>query len=350
MENISIIIPVYKIKEQYLRRCIDSLINQTLQNLEIILVEDGSPDESGKICDEYADYDNRIKVIHQSNKGVSAARNKGIKVATGKWITFVDADDWVDLDTCEMALRRAQKLKTDILVFGVYVNHKDKVIEHPFYDEDIDYFDTELKQDIELRTMLTKNDGFKYNKGFLYSGCTWAKLINREFLINSKVFFDENLVRGEDLIFYLNLFEKSQNISYYNKCFYHYWINQDSATKQYCEETASNIAAAIDKQLTFIKKYNKPQIYYDIFYTSTVSYISDCLICNYFHKNNHKKLAVRLKELRSMLRQEPYYIAIKRVDPKNLQKVKARNLFYYKYNLLYLLWLDWKIYDMKHKK
>jgi len=349
MENISIIVPVYKIKEQYLRKCIESLIHQSLSNLEIILVDDGSPDECGKICDEYADYDNRIKVIHQNNKGVSAARNTGIKIATGTWITFVDADDWVELDTCKIALKRAEKLKTDILVFGIYVNYHDRVVEHPFYDEDINSFDTELKQDIELRTMLTKNDDFIYKKGFLYTGCTCAKLINREFLENSKVLFNENLVRGEDLIFYLNLYEKSQKISYYNKCFYHYRMNGDSATKQYCEETAHIIATTIYEQQTFIEKYHKPRLYYDIFYASTVSYISDCLICNYFHKNNHKRLAVRLKELKCILRQEPYHTAIMLVDARNLQRSKRRNPFYYKHNLLFLLWLDWKFYDMKHR-
>jgi len=350
MEKISIIVPVYKIKEPYLRKCIESLIHQSLSNLEIILVDDGSPDKSGRICDEYANNDNRIKVIHQSNKGVSAARNAGIKEATGTWITFVDADDWIEMDTCEMAFIRAEKLKIDILIFGVYVNYEDRVLKHPFYERDIDCFDSHLKQDVELRTMLTKNHAFEYDKGFIYTGCTCAKLINRNFLEDSKILFNENLVRGEDLVFYLNLYEKSQKISYYNKCFYHYRMNRDSATKQYCEDVAHIISSFVYEQLRFIEESKKPPIYYDIYYASTVSYISDCLICNYFHKGNHKRLYVRLKELRYILSQEPYRTAIKLADAKNMQKAKRRNPFYYKHNLLFLLWLDWKMYDMKHRK
>ena len=93
---LSVIIPVYKV-EKYLRQCVDSVINQTYKNLEIILVDDGSPDNCGKICDEYAQKDRRIKVIHQENQGVSAARNLGTKLAQGEYITYVDSDDWLDV-------------------------------------------------------------------------------------------------------------------------------------------------------------------------------------------------------------------------------------------------------------
>ena len=94
MDLISVIVPVYNV-EKYLRRCIDSIINQTYTNLEIILVDDGSPDNCGKICDEYADKDSRIKVIHQQNGGLSAARNAGLDIATGDYIGFVDSDDYI---------------------------------------------------------------------------------------------------------------------------------------------------------------------------------------------------------------------------------------------------------------
>ena len=116
--KISIIVPVYKV-EDYLSRCIDSLINQTYQNLEIILVDDGSPDRCGEICDEYAKFDERIKVIHKPNGGLSDARNKGLDIATGDFIIFVDSDDWIDVKTCEIVLDNAIKNKAEIVVFGV---------------------------------------------------------------------------------------------------------------------------------------------------------------------------------------------------------------------------------------
>lgn len=97
MDKISIIVPVYNVSK-YIRKCLDTIINQTYTNLEIILIDDGSTDDSGNICDEYAKRDKRIKVIHKENEGLSIARNTGIKNATGKYIGFIDSDDWIDLD------------------------------------------------------------------------------------------------------------------------------------------------------------------------------------------------------------------------------------------------------------
>ena len=102
---ISVIVPVYNV-EKYLNKCIDSIINQTYKNLEIILVDDGSQDSSGKICDEYTKKDNRIKVIHKENGGVSSARNIGLNNATGEWIAFIDADDWVDEEYLQTLFNR----------------------------------------------------------------------------------------------------------------------------------------------------------------------------------------------------------------------------------------------------
>lgn len=114
---ISIIVPIYKV-ERYLNRCIDSLINQDYKDIEIILVDDGSPDRCGQICDGYAMKDDRIKVIHQVNGGLSAARNSGIDIASGEYLMFVDSDDYVTSDFCSCALNAAIKNNSDIVVFG----------------------------------------------------------------------------------------------------------------------------------------------------------------------------------------------------------------------------------------
>lgn len=102
---VSVVVPVYKIKEEYLRACVGSLLEQSLKEIEIILVDDGSPDRCGEICDKLAETDCRIRVIHQRNKGVSAARNRGMEQARGKYLSFVDADDWIDPDTLAEAYR-----------------------------------------------------------------------------------------------------------------------------------------------------------------------------------------------------------------------------------------------------
>lgn len=116
--SISIIVPVYNV-EQYLRRCVDSLVNQTYRNLEIILVDDGSPDRCGEICDDYAEKDDRIVVIHKPNGGLSDARNKGIDIARGDYIMFIDSDDWIEKEACKELVKIATKEQADIIPFGV---------------------------------------------------------------------------------------------------------------------------------------------------------------------------------------------------------------------------------------
>ncbi|MDR3346595.1 MAG: glycosyltransferase, partial [Campylobacteraceae bacterium] len=121
---ISVIVPVYKV-EQYLAACLNSIVNQTYKNLEIILVDDGSPDNCGKICDEYAQKDSRIVVLHQPNGGVSRARNAGLDIAKGEYIAFVDSDDYIALDMYEELMSIAQKQSADVAICGIYVIKKD---------------------------------------------------------------------------------------------------------------------------------------------------------------------------------------------------------------------------------
>ena len=117
-ETISIIIPVYNV-EKYLNKCLNSVIEQTYKNIEVILIDDGSTDNSGKICDEYAKNDIRIKIIHQQNGGVSTARNNGLEHATGKYITFVDSDDYIEKEMIETMAKKIMKKNADIVICGV---------------------------------------------------------------------------------------------------------------------------------------------------------------------------------------------------------------------------------------
>lgn len=129
MSKISVIVPVYNV-EQYLPQCLDSIINQTYKNLEIICVDDGSPDNSGKILDEYAKKDKRIKVIHQENQGVSVARNTGLDNATGEYIGFVDPDDWIEANYYETLIHSAKENNADVVQCGykTYCDKIDKVV------------------------------------------------------------------------------------------------------------------------------------------------------------------------------------------------------------------------------
>ena len=117
MELISVIIPVYKV-EKYLEQCVESVRQQTYSNIEIILVDDGSPDKCGKICDEYACKDKRIKAIHQNNMGLSVARNTGVEYSKGEYLVFIDSDDYIHPKLLEISYREAKKYNCDLVVYN----------------------------------------------------------------------------------------------------------------------------------------------------------------------------------------------------------------------------------------
>ena len=115
---ISVIVPVYKV-EPYLRQCVDSILGQTYRDIEVLLIDDGSPDRCGEICEEYAGKDARVRVFHTENNGLSSARNLGLREAKGEYIGFVDSDDWIDPDMYEILLRRIEESGTNVSVCGV---------------------------------------------------------------------------------------------------------------------------------------------------------------------------------------------------------------------------------------
>lgn len=126
---ISVIVPVYNV-EPYLRKCLDSIVGQTFRDLEILVIDDGSTDGSGKICDEYAEKDERVRVFHTENRGLSAARNLGLDNASGEWIGFVDSDDWIESDMYEVLLDKALETGADVVECGLCKERDDITIEH----------------------------------------------------------------------------------------------------------------------------------------------------------------------------------------------------------------------------
>ena len=164
---ITIVVPVYKV-EKYIDRCVTSILNQTYKNLQIILVDDGSPDNCGKICDEYAKKDNRIEVIHKENGGLSDARNAGINIAKGKYIAFVDSDDYVSNDYIEYMYKILKKENAKISICELQIVWKNtKIEENIKIDENTDAeenLNSEKNKKIEENAKLEKNKKIKQNK------------------------------------------------------------------------------------------------------------------------------------------------------------------------------------------
>ena len=236
--KISVIIPVYKV-EKYLNRCVESVINQTYKNIEIILVDDGSPDNCPKICDEWAKKDKRIKVIHKENGGVSSARNEGLKIASGEFVQFVDSDDYIQTTFCEN-LVKATMSDVDLVISGfTIINEENHRIEKKFSAGDI----TSLKQDINLFFELL-------NANVLYSPVN--KLYRKDSI---KQNFQEGVHIGEDIIFVLDYLMVAKNkIISIEDTGYIYEQNMQSATHQTRDDLFDCYLSYLDKLKTFLKK------------------------------------------------------------------------------------------------
>ena len=262
-ELISIIVPVYK-AESFLERCVESLINQTYKNLEIILVDDGSPDNSGAMCDEYSKKDNRIKVIHKENGGVSSARNSGIESATGDYIAFVDSDDWVELDMFEEMLKELKANNVDaVRCSGV----RDDLIQT--IDIDFLYADS-----IKLDLKESRNDFLNFFVSGKQDACIWCFLVKREF-IDENLRFNTDIAFGEDLLFVVELICKLNTIYILNRRSYHYYVNPNSATVSpvYRKRNIKNLIvlnkimnATLDKYMVLSKDKKEDFAFYCFYY------------------------------------------------------------------------------------
>lgn len=197
--DVSIIVPIYNV-EKYLRRCIDSILSQTFISFELLLIDDGSTDASGAICDEYALMDRRIHVTHQINRGVSAARNVGLDKSVGKYVCFVDSDDWVTSDYLATLMEQVQGF--DVLFFGFFLKYNDESSMSLSLRRQCAVNEIEKEQ---LMLSLCKND-----TGYNVLGYAFDKIFRRNLIEKYNLRFDENICLGEDEIFALAYCLKAQ--------------------------------------------------------------------------------------------------------------------------------------------
>lgn len=210
MPKVSIIVPIYK-AEKYLNRCIDSILAQTFTDWELLLIDDGSPDRSGEICDEYAQKDSRIRVFHKKNGGVSSARNLGLDNVQGEYVTFVDSDDWIDMDNMAICIPLMIANVLDVLQYSFKrVDDKKKVL----YVKEVNSKVLDLQHYIS-------NDSFY---------CVWGAYIRTSIISENKIRFDENLKLAEDQIFMMTVMSNSNRFQAINSVYYNYYFNTESAT------------------------------------------------------------------------------------------------------------------------
>lgn len=275
---ISIIVPVYNV-EEYLSKCLDSIVNQTYKNLEIILIDDGSTDNSGIICDEYSEGDTRIKVIHKKNKGVSNTRNIGIENASGEYILFVDADDEIERDYVYVMIKEVIQSDCDLVISNI-----------------LDIFNTTCRKRIIKKENLTgifRNDYFTLLE---LLRVPFVKLYKSQMINKYNIRFCESMKLSEDQVFnfqYYSIIKNYKFINYYGYKYFH--------------RNTFSLSKAVDKKAFYdeIKKLKIEKCFYDenfienkeyIFCHNALAVVSKyCGIDNFF--DDFKEKIIKIKKL-----------------------------------------------------
>lgn len=304
---ISIIIPAYNI-ENYIARCLDSILNQTYKNIEIIVINDGSSDNTGKIIDNYAFKYEDIKVIHKKNAGVSAARNSGIEVASGDYIGFVDGDDTVDENMFEILIKNAIKYDADISHCGY------KMV----FPSRIDYYHNtgtlfEQNNEIGLKDLLTGN---RVEPGI------WNKIYKKELF--KDIHIDESIKINEDLLINYYLFKKAKKSIFYDKCFYNYTIRKGSAATS--KVNKNKIIDPIKVRKEILEDLGKNDYLYDIAYEK---YIMSLLgVCRNIQIRKNKEYKSYVYEAKKSLKYEINNIIKNKAVSKKIKLMVIGNLYF----------------------
>lgn len=331
MVKISIVIPIYN-AEDHLQRCVDSVLNQTEKNIEIILVDDGSKDNSIEICKKYLNQDKRVQLIHQENSGVSAARNRGIEQACGEYIGFIDSDDWIEPNMYECLLREANQASADIVMCDARTVYEDGKIQ------------ADTITQLSANQILQKSD-FTPSLLLEMAGSAWRCIYkNHRYTAKRQkqnaLLFPLGVKFSEDRIFNLYAFGQANKICYIKKAFYNRYMNKKSAVHRFhqdyfeaCKRSMDGIEQAV--RYAWEDDNELQKAYLSQFITGAIG-----AICNYYYKTSTLRAAERKKMVKGLCEDSQLRKAIETYGANR----KSQWILDRKYSLLiaYAILANWK--------
>ncbi|MEQ8200709.1 MAG: glycosyltransferase [Syntrophomonadaceae bacterium] len=327
---VSIIIPVYNV-EKYLRRCLDSVIDQTYKNLEIIIINDGSPDQSQAIIDEYSARDSRIRSLVQKNQTLGIARNTGMKVARGDYLMFVDSDDYLEPDGVAVMIHNALVTEADVVV----ANNK-KLADELRKERKI------ADKVLTAEEMCNPAWRFDYFIDPAYGITVWGKLYKHDFVRSTGVLFESNhLISGEDILFNLLLFTHEPRVSSVNQHVYVYCINEGSITHSYRPRLSQRYLALLEIYHDQLTKMGKLDDFQDLLAYLILRFISTCCYNEYIYSAN--RYAAIKEHLTNLMQSDIVKTSVRDVARgKYINVIGKRNQTYTRLqaSLLEHNWLD----------
>lgn len=335
MEKVSIIIPVFNTDLNLLEKCIKSIVSQTYDNIEILVIDDGSKKKVADYCDSLKSLDNRIIVVHQENKGVSEARNNGIKIATGKYIAFIDSDDYIVEKYIENLYKVAENDKSDIVFTSANKIYSNGIEKQKIY---------EVESGVSLKNNKYKKEFSQYNLDLM--GTVWGKLYKKSVIENYK--FDSELCFGEDIYFNFRVFNNELSYSYINEYLYQYVINKNSTVRKFNKNALKLYEKTINKIKAYLNMTNDNEkedalrLWICTFYRVIVMNY----ICN---ENNGLNFFEKIKKMRELKKEEAYYDAIQNANLRKLRFSRRLPIILARINCFIVLYMLIEYRNIQYK-
>lgn len=337
--KVTVIVPVFNTNEKYLGKCITSIKEQTLEEIEIIIVDDGSGTNISQMLDDIATEDCRIKIIHKENGGVSSARNAALDIAEGEYITFIDSDDWIDLQCLEEAYHTAIKENADMVGWRFCREYEKKQVEINIFNEDKLVYSRRPKREVRDFSIFDMR----------IMGYTTMKLYRQELFRKRR--YTEELINGEDVELNFRLYTDIQYAVYIDKPFYHYRFVPGSAVRGYNDkfvERYNDTLTAIEENVKGTANSDMKSAYLDF---AAISYLMLCM--NYvFSPKNPGSYGEKVRELKKISKTAPYSEAIAIAPQLKIPLTRKMTLIFAKYKFYFGIlcimkvkfWLN-RIYD-----
>lgn len=282
----SIILPIYKV-EKYLPECIESVLSQSYKDFEIILVDDGSPDNCPKMCDKYAEKYDNVKVIHQPNAGLACARNTGLKHASGEYIIFIDSDDYLSENNALEKIDKGLKESEDILIYG-YKKYYESTSSFGVHANKFTQPDTPMKPAPFLKLQLQEDS---------YTGTAWAKVVKRRLLVDNDIQFKPGMI-SEDIDWYLQVLLAATSMVAINDVLYIYRMREGSISHDVKEKSIIDNLWILEYWPDRIKHSDAPKDLIEVLMTIMARYMGNMMVLFATYRTEiRKKYSDRVKAL-----------------------------------------------------
>lgn len=331
MNKVSIIVPIYNVDE-YLERSIESLINQTLKEIEIILVNDGSTDKSLEICKYYEQKDKRIKVLDKKNEGVSVARNKGIELATSEYIAFIDPDDYVEPTMYENMYKNIIESNSDICMCNYIEIDKNKSIKK----------ELELREGIYYRKnieeLLISMVGNKDLEKETVMGCIWRSIYKKSLIHKYKIEFPKGIHHMQDIVFMVNYLSKCTTLYINDNAYYHYYRRDNSSMTRYKKNMWENNKKVCNMLEDILENNNLLELSKIELTNRWVNTLISVVI-NETHKDNDDKILCKYKKIKLFIEDEKFSKYINQVNTNSVRIRKKLIIYFIKNKLIMPLYI-----------